>query len=99
MNQPDRRTGADRRAVSGDRTGEIDPILFGRLCVAHADAEEHYLRVVALAGGDDAWSRMLDGANAKAEGLALAVAIISGDGTGAVRERAQQRCEDRRGAR
>ena len=91
-----RRTGADRRAVSGDRTGEIDPILYGRLCVAHADAEEHYLRLIALAGGDGAWIQMLAEANGKAEGLALAVAIISGEGIWEIRERAQQRCEDRR---
>ena len=73
---------------------------FARLCEAHMQAEEQYLRLIALAGDnlDLPWTPVVQ-ANAKAEGLAIAIAIISGSDTGEVRARTQQRCEDRRGAR
>lgn len=83
---------------SSDRSGEIDPILYGRLCAAHSDAEEYYVWIAGVNGTYNAWNREIVIADGKAEGLALAVAIVGGGDVVEIRTRVQQKCRARRAA-
>lgn len=94
---PDRRSGSGRRA-SDVGTGEIDSVLYGRLVAAHLEAEEVYFRAVARADGSDRARRMIGLGNAKAEGLAEAVALVEGVPVVDVRARAAELSEARRAA-
>ena len=84
--------------MTRDRSGEIDPILYGRLCAAHSDAEEHYLWFAGMNGTSNVWDRAVATADGMAEGLAMAVAIIGGGDAGEIRTLAQQTCKARKAA-
>lgn len=79
-----------RRPVDDDPTGRIDVLLFARLASAHMDAERAYF--VALE--DDRHPIVEASRNAKAEGLAEAVALLLGAEVVEVRARAAKAYED-----
>lgn len=97
MRDYERRSGSGRRADDLG-TSRIDGVLYGALLALHHEAEEVYFRALARADGSDRARRLIGLANAKAEGLAEAVALVSGDEVVDVRARAAELSEARRAA-
>ena len=101
---PERRSGAGRR-IDDDPTGEVSAMLFGRIALAHREAEEAYFRALDRLGANvgggferDRLERVASSANGKAEGLAEAVALLSGLDVVEVRAKAAEESEARRKA-
>lgn len=97
MRDHERRSGSGRRADDLG-TSRIDGVLYGALLALHHEAEEIYFRAIARADGSDRARRLIGLANAKAEGLAEAVALVSGDPVVDVRARAAELSEARKAA-
>lgn len=99
----ERRSGAGRR-VDDDPTGEVSAMLFGRVALAHREAEEAYFRALDRIGAAPSsierarLERVASSANGKAEGLAEAVALLSGLDVVEVRAKAAEESEARRRA-
>ena len=101
--RPERRSGPGRRATDSDPTGEVSALLFGRVAMAHREAEEAYFRALDRLGRAnelerDRLERAIGAANGKAEGLAEAVALLSGVDVVEVRAKAAEESEARRRA-
>jgi hypothetical protein len=106
---PERRSSPGRRA-DDDPTGEVSAMLFGRIALAHREAEEAYFRALdrigllsssgLVEGVDerDRLERVASAANGKAEGLAEAVALLSGLDVVEVRAKAAEESEARKKA-
>lgn len=95
---PDRRRGPQRRGEGDDPTGRVDSLLFAKVASAHSDAEARYLGSIDSPRANLAHSsRVLVTAslNAKAEGLAEAMAILSGGEPSEIRARAQELVRER----
>lgn len=95
---PDRRRGPQRRAEGDDPTGRIDSLLFAKLASAQSDAEARYLGSVASPRpglADSSRVLVTSSLNAKAEGLAEAMAIISGGEVSEIRSRSQELVRER----
>lgn len=90
----ERRIAPRGRRADDDGTGLVDSRLLGRVALEHREAEEAYFR--ALAGtAHGARVARLDG---KAEGLALAVAVLSGIDVAEVRVRVAADSSERKRA-
>lgn len=70
----ERRIAPRGRRIEDDGTGLVDSRLFGRVALEHREAEEAYFRALARR----AHGAHVAGLNGKAEGLALAIAVLSG---------------------
>lgn len=74
-----------------DPTGKVDALLAARVASAHHEAEETYLRAL------DRGAPTVPALNGKAEGLAEAFAILSGEDVIDVRARACEAISAQRG--
>ena len=79
-----------------DGTWGIDAHLYARILAAHTMAEESYFRALTRDDGSEKSASRIATLNARAEGLAEAIAIISGDLVVDVRVRSTELSEKRR---
>jgi len=76
----------------------VDALLAGKVAVAHVEAEETYYRRLGADDGSPRAAVLVAAANARAEGLGEAVAILTGGDVHTVRARAAERSKARRAA-
>ena len=88
---PDRRSGG--RRADDELAGNVDALLYGRICSAHEEAERAYFRALDRTGP---LFSLVAAKNGKAEGLAEAVALLAGSDVVEVRAKVAKRLEDER---
>ena len=77
-------------------TWGIDAVLYSRILAAHTQAEESYFRALTRDNGSEVAAYQIAVLNARADGLARAIAIISGEPVVEVRVRSTKLSEERR---
>ena len=77
-------------------TWGIAAVLYSRILAAHTEAEESYFAALTRDDGSEVAAYQIAVLNARAEGLARAIAIITGEPVVEVRVRSTKLSEERR---